>query len=1148
MKLAAPNNAAIYSAKFNPADPTVILITGHGVLRFFRIVENSFRPVSLNIKREPQDYVAGAWLPDEKAVIATENGELLIIENFEYRCMLPTSPNDSKPVGSIVAYSKGFVVGGCNGSLRIYERSDDAREFYKCTKVFTIRNKPNKAAADGKVPATASAGPTSVTCSITNMAVSPTEDSLVVSTSDHQLFTFSLSNTDILKEDGMNFETLHVPFHKPGNGGLATITGLDTCIWKPLVVSTGLDKTVRVWNYQEKTLEGMKAFDEEAHAVALHPSGLYILIGFADRLRLCSILMDDIRVVKEINVKGCRCLKFSHGGQYFAIVNNTTVQVYNTYTCELVSTMRGHNGKVTSIMWKAGDRSLCTTGLDGGMYVWNVSQGVKEAEQTMPRCSYATGCSTPVFDRGYVVGSDRSIKEFDLASNSITQKAEVPLEEPVGEICLSGSNKMLVTGTCTQGRPGYIKVYGIGSQISPTPVDFQCHSGPITCMRMSYDNMYLFTGSEDGSLCIFNVNDPEYKGNKGARDRESAADFAEEILVTKGDLEEKAGQIQQLHNKVEELSLNNEYQLRLKDMNYKEKIKEVSDKFTNELENDRSRYESLLEEKRDMEGDYEEKLKELELKHSKEFQELEGGYNGKINTEVQRYEMLVQEREEQNRKWDEENQGLVDSHTEFLQELTDDYDKKVEAEQNQQKSLASEKVSQPRAATRARHTRAASLRSLTPPLPPFSRSQDTMYDKFENMKGLIEEDAEFEVEDLKMKYEGKLAAERKATLRLRGENGFMKKKFDAMTKDVNDQKEEIASLKEKEKELYESIKGLEKDIQGHKKEIREREETIVDKEKRIYDLKKKNQELEKFKFVLDYKIKELKRQIEPRENEIADMRTQIEEMDLELEQYHKSNSALDLMIGELRLKMDGMNREIFSQEKVIETGAEFIKRFRRDLHGAAQKIGDNKGLKDSVTLLYKMYSQDDLRLAGAGGGEGGDGKKGGGGGEVQNEYNRQREHLERSVESLKRKIEKDVDLHNSDHSRLVRENVALTKEVNELRRERKDLSLQDANMEKMYGGGGGELGGILPTPPATNASRRSKPSSMGMRSAGGDSGMGGGGGEREKELEMQRAAIEQLEGRMVELQGLMEGDMGMEEGVVVPQVEEAGGGGLGVGA
>ena len=58
-------------------------------------------------------------------------------------------------------------------------------------------------------------------------------------------------------------------------------------------------------------------------------------------------------------------------------------------------------------------------------------------------------------------------------------------------------------------------------------------------------------------------------------------------MVTKADLEERSGSIQSLRNKVEELTLNNEYQLRLKDMNYKEKIKEVSDKFTHELEADR---------------------------------------------------------------------------------------------------------------------------------------------------------------------------------------------------------------------------------------------------------------------------------------------------------------------------------------------------------------------------------------------------------------------------------------------------------------------------------------------------------------------------------------------------------------------------------
>ena len=48
-------------------------------------------------------------------------------------------------------------------------------------------------------------------------------------------------------------------------------------------------------------------------------------------------------------------------------------------------------------------------------------------------------------------------------------------------------------------------------------------------------------------------------------------------------------------------------------------------------------------------------------------------------------------------------------------------------------------------------------------------------------------------------------------------------------------------------------------------EISERESTLKEKLGRIQDLRKKIQELEKFKFVLDYKIKELNLEIGPRE-------------------------------------------------------------------------------------------------------------------------------------------------------------------------------------------------------------------------------------------------------------------------------------------
>jgi hypothetical protein len=48
--------------------------------------------------------------------------------------------------------------------------------------------------------------------------------------------------------------------------------------------------------------------------------------------------------------QGCRECCFSTGGQYFAAVNGTTISIYNTYTCENVGNLRGHNGKVRAML------------------------------------------------------------------------------------------------------------------------------------------------------------------------------------------------------------------------------------------------------------------------------------------------------------------------------------------------------------------------------------------------------------------------------------------------------------------------------------------------------------------------------------------------------------------------------------------------------------------------------------------------------------------------------------------------------------------------------------------------------------------------------------------------------------------------------
>ena len=47
-------------------------------------------------------------------------------------------------------------------------------------------------------------------------------------------------------------------------------------------------------------------FREEIFSVAIHPAGLYIAAGFADKIRLLNILIDDMRVFQEFAVRECR--------------------------------------------------------------------------------------------------------------------------------------------------------------------------------------------------------------------------------------------------------------------------------------------------------------------------------------------------------------------------------------------------------------------------------------------------------------------------------------------------------------------------------------------------------------------------------------------------------------------------------------------------------------------------------------------------------------------------------------------------------------------------------------------------------------------------------------------------------------------------
>jgi len=1024
----------ILLAEFCAWDSSVICILGENTLKFIRLVEGVVKPLSFVLKRDSQKYTCLVWLANDTLVVGSDTGELLVFENFEFKKTLPFMKHEGSrpklemlPIDSLRAYNGGFICGGPHSSLRFFESSEDPHEHFRHTKTLYVDSKP---------------------CKVTSMDIS--EDNLACSLSNNQTYLLNLSNTDIMRSDEIHFEMLstsvHGPFiQDPKHGNLLgftpssssfQITGLDSCTRKPLVATCGMDRVVRIWNYLDKTMVLSKEFQEEPHSLAFHPSGLHILVGFSDKLRLMNLLMDDIRTFKEFPIKSCKECAFSTGGQYFAVANGNSIQVFHSYTFECVYNLRGHAGRVNSISWTSDDRVIVSAGADGAVIRWSVKETKKDGGFISKTDNILCTASVDSDANVALCTSNpcTSIRELEMSSGNLIfqMNSDIAFEKFV--VSKSGKRlyasmssrsnldqtlRVLKTGTLKtvstvlscglpltsnfesqleQGNESLgeyseeKETYKEGELHLDQVSHFTVHSEPVCRICTSHDDQYLFSVGYDGTLAIFQLPEEMDIGKKKNEKDTSSIAFAEEILVTKSDLEEKNTLMQELKNKVDELTLHNEYQLRLKDMNYNEKIKEVTCKFSDELEQDKEKYEALKREKISMESSFQDKLEALGTEHETEISNLEISFQSKIDTEVCRFDNLVKEGEAAARKWEEETSLLVESHDGQVNEITDLYEGKISSELATRDSIEQGKL--------------------------------TMVHTFEDNKLEVEDDANFEIEELKERYVSKLTIERESTLRLKGENGIMKKKFASLQRDIDEQKDRMRQLVERETDLYERIKGLEKDIHGHKKEIKEREETIQDKEKRIYDLKKKNQELEKFKFVLDYKIKELKRQIEPREKDISDMRTQIQEMDLELEQYQKSNAALDLMIGELKLKMEGMQKEITTQEKCIEVEKVTAKEYKREIEDTVTLLDDYRSLKSKIVEMYKSYCQSESKTE-----------------KVSepppNDYNRQREYLEKSVESLKRKLQKDMKLHQMDKMRLLRESSELTNEINVLRRELK---------------------------------------------------------------------------------------------------------------
>jgi len=167
VKVSLTDECPIHQISLCPWDPAVIVVIGKSIFRLFRYTEGQLRPIACATRKDHANFISHCWIPEDILILGTEGGEILLIENFEYRGLVyPTAAMISvmsatimsahtssesmnsgvdhdvssglNPVNCITATSRGFVTGSVNSELRLFERNDDTKERYQLEETHRI--------------------------------------------------------------------------------------------------------------------------------------------------------------------------------------------------------------------------------------------------------------------------------------------------------------------------------------------------------------------------------------------------------------------------------------------------------------------------------------------------------------------------------------------------------------------------------------------------------------------------------------------------------------------------------------------------------------------------------------------------------------------------------------------------------------------------------------------------------------------------------------------------------------------------------------------------------------------------------------------------------------------------------------------------
>eukprot|EP01028_Stygiella_incarcerata_P005238 TRINITY_DN222_c0_g1_i3.p1 TRINITY_DN222_c0_g1~~TRINITY_DN222_c0_g1_i3.p1 ORF type:complete len:1466 (-),score=513.63 TRINITY_DN222_c0_g1_i3:1193-5590(-) len=356
----------VKNVSINPFFQDMILVSGPRVLKVFRYADSQLQVLTPSFKAADGTHTIApgalgsellvinghVFLSPDRYAVASGDSSLCIFEGkSEVRRIASIFP-EGHSIRSMRITRKGLMVAGDGGFFAMMESPREDPSSLGEARRYRIKQKE----------------------SILGISLSASEDHVCFFLENQSVVQLDLGDIDLLSAD----DEAHAAIVMEGHRG--RVNSVDIAIHRPFLFSLSGDGTARVWDYRKKESVLQKVFPDEPYCVSLHPSGNIVAISFRRKIVFYHLTMGDLIEIDEVDIKGCKTLKYSNGGHILAAVGGTSISLINSNTFHVMKSFRGHIGPVRAITWSPDDMRLVTTGYDGAVYEWNVLEATRVQE------------------------------------------------------------------------------------------------------------------------------------------------------------------------------------------------------------------------------------------------------------------------------------------------------------------------------------------------------------------------------------------------------------------------------------------------------------------------------------------------------------------------------------------------------------------------------------------------------------------------------------------------------------------------------------------------------------------------------------------------------------------------------------------------